>query len=343
MAILANRYFQLIDGNYVDLSNVCEKDIAADIITASGVNSFSYPKLPSGGGASSVNVSNITTNIYQNGSPIVLPRVGTYPSFHSKLLYSGYSSTVSISMTTSELRIGSSTWYPNQFYKGVLPSTFLIVVVGGGGGGAGSTNLYTGGGGGGGGGISVVVTNFISGAYIELGSGGSASTVAAGGTAGSGGTSIVYYDRNHSVGIAYGGGGGGVVNGGGGGGAGGSASKGNYNYSGAAGGGGSGSESYGGSAGGSLVLELKPYDNTNYKTGVITDGGSAGSGGRSGGGGGASYQNGGKGSAKSSTASSGKQGSGGGGGGCKNGIFGAASTGGAGGSGYVYIYGGYAP
>ena len=134
MAILANRYFQLIDGNYVDLSNVCEKDTAADIIPASGVNGFNYPTLPSGGGASSVNVSNITTNIYQNGSPIVLPRVGTYPSFNSKLLYSGYSSTISISMTTSELKIGSSTWYPSQFYKGVLPSTFLIVVVGGGGG-----------------------------------------------------------------------------------------------------------------------------------------------------------------------------------------------------------------
>ena len=343
MAILANRYFQLIDGNYVDLSSVCEKDTATTITTVSGVNGFSYPTLPSGGGASIVNANNITTNIYQNGSPIVLPRVGTYPSFNSKLLYSGYSSTVYISMTTSELRIGSSTWYPSQFYKGVLPSTFLIVVVGGGGGGAGSTNLYTGGGGGGGGGISVVVTNLINGAFIELGSGGSASTVAAGGTAGSGGTSSVSYDRNHSVGIAYGGGGGGVVNGGGGGGAGGSASKGNYNYSGAAGGGGSGSESYGGSAGGSLGLSLKPYDNVNNTFSLFTNGGSAGSGVRSGGGGGASYQNGANGSAKSSTASSGNQGSGGGGGGCKNGIFGANSTGGKGGNGYVRIYGGYEP
>lgn len=343
MAILANRYFQLIDGNYVDLSNVCEKDTAADIIPASGVNGFNYPTLPSGGGAPSVKVSNIITNIYQNGSPIVLPRVGTYPSFNSKLLYSGYSSTVSISMTTSELRIGSSTWHKSQFYKEVLPSVFLIVVCGGGGGGAGSTDLYTGGGGGGGGGISVAVTYLISGSYINLGSGGSASTVAAGGTASSGGTSTVYYERNHSVCIAYGGKGGGVVDGGGGGGAGGSASTGDYNYSGAAGGGGSGSESYGGSAGGDLSLSLKPYDNANMMVGVITNGGRAGSGVRSGGGGGASYQNGADGSAKSSTASSGNQGSGGGGGGCKHGIFGANSTGGNGGNGYVKIYGGYEP
>lgn len=345
MAIQSNTYFQ----NTRDLSDLCEKDDALEVVSLTNVNNFSYPKFPSGGGASLVKA--YTTNIYDGGTTdgrrVQFPLAGTKPTFNSKLLYSGYTSTLTISASSSVLDIGGTKWYPSNFYKNTLPTVLLIVLCGAGGAGAGSTNLYTGSGGGGSGGVGVSVLSTTSGDLrITMGSGGSTSQVAEGGTAGSGGSSIIKraYSGSETIMTATGGYGGGVRNGGGGGGNGGSATGGTYNYSGASGGGGSGSESSSGSAGATWNNALRPYSGSVYAKSFYHAGGPAGSGGRSGGGGAGSVSAvGGAGSAKSSTASSGRYGAGGGGGGCRNGLFGAASTGGAGGSGYVYIYGGYAP
>ena len=345
MAIKANTYFQ----NNQDLSNLCEKDDALEVVSLTNVNNFSYPRIPTGGGATWVKNFTFTTNIYDGGTSeshrVEFPRVGTKPTFNSRILYHGYASTLTISASSSVLDIGGTKWYPLNFYKNTLPTVLLIVLCGAGGAGAGSTNLYTGSGGGGSGGVGVSVISTTSGdLQITMGSGGSTSQVAEGGTAGNGGSSLLKLAYSGTIMTATGGYGGGVRNGGGGGGNGGSATGGTYNYYGVAGGKGSGSESYGGSVGSTWSYSLHPYDSSVYNKSFSHNGGGAGSGGRSGGGGGGSvFAVGGTGSAKSSTAGSGNQGSGGGGGGCKNGIFGAASTGGKGGNGYVYIYGGYAP
>lgn len=343
MAIHPLTYFQ----DNEDLSNKCEKDSALEVVKLNNVSDFSYPRIPTGGGATWVQT--FTTNIYDGGTSegyrVKFPIVGTKPTFNSKLLYSGYSSSLTIYYDTSTIVIGGTTKYYNyDFYKQRIPTVVLVVLCGAGGAGAGSTNLYTGSGGGGSGGVIVDVIPISAGVTITMGSGGSTSQVAEGGTAGSGGNSTLEITGGASIRTAYGGGGGGVRNGGGGGGSGGSASGGTYAYSGASGGGGSGSESYGGFAGAAWSQSLHPYDSGVYNKSYSHNGGDAGSGVRSGGGGGGSvFAVGGTGSAKSSTASSGNQGSGGGGGGCKNGIFGAASTGGNGGNGYVMIYGGYKP
>lgn len=344
MAIQSNTYFQ----DDEDLSNKCEKDDALEVVSLTNVNNFSYPRIPTGGGATWVKNFAFTTNIYDGGTSeshrVEFPLVGTKPTFNSRILYHGYTSTLTISASSSVLDIGGIKWYPSNFYKNTLPTVLLIVLCGAGGAGAGSTNLYTGSGGGGSGGVGVSVISTTAGdLQITMGSGGSTSQVAEGGTAGNGGSSLLKLAYSGTIMTATGGYGGGVRNGGGGGGSGGSASGGTYTYSGASGGGGSGSESYRGTAGSTWNNALRPYSGSVYDKPFYQTGGPAGSGGRSGGGGaGSVFAAGGAGSAKSSTASSGKRGSGGGGGGCKNGLFGAASTGGAGGSGYLYIYGGYA-
>lgn len=340
MSIKADTYYD----NGTDLSTICESDKAGNILTPDTINNFSYPRCPpsSSAAGSIVSYYKITTNLYNGSYFITLPKVGTVPTFNSKLLYSG-SSDVNISRTDSVLTIGSSKFYTTDFYQNVIPKILLILIAGGGGAGAGSTNLYTGGGGGGSGGFCLSVVNVDSTSpHIKMGQGGTSSAVAAGNTVGSGTATTLYLDSNHTKGVANGGSGGGVVTGGGGGGAGGSASGGQVNKPGGAGGGGSGSANYSGDRGDDWHYIIDPYEDGIRKRTIAQSSAPAGTGGRSGGGGGASaFSEGGNGSAMSAVAQNGNMGAGGGGGGCKNGLFGANSTGGTGGSGYCQIYGGY--
>ena len=94
MAIQSNTYFQ----NTRDLSDLCEKDDALDVVSLTNVNNFSYPRIPTGGGAAYV--QSYTTDIYDGGTSeshrVKFPLVGTKPTFNSRILYHGYASTLTI-------------------------------------------------------------------------------------------------------------------------------------------------------------------------------------------------------------------------------------------------------
>lgn len=349
MAIKADTYYY----NGVDLSTLCESDSAYTLYTPPYVNNMSYPGFPSKGTA----IGRVSTGIYQDGSEILLPEVGTFPTASSIKLYSGYASTIAIRRTDSELTIGSTTKSASAFKNGKVPKVLMLVVTGAGGAGSGSSSLYAGGGGGGSGAAAVVIISIDSYYQVNVNlASGATSTITNGGYTNSASVSTIKYTYSATGGeytlqSINGGGGGGTVSGGGGGGAAGSdpgltgAQIGSGSIAGRAGGDGgdSGSKSTGKRGGNYARASVSLYggSRTLTRTGY---GGSGNTDYGSGGGGGSSFAtgSGGSGSNRSTNVtSSAGYGAGGGGGGCRNGIFGANSSGGNGGNAYLEVYGGY--